>query len=498
VLLVSLGWGASVQAQGRIGGWSEPYRLSSPDGRSSEATLVADAYGFVHCFWVEVLQDNRSIIQYARFDGVSWSPTVDIYLSGPYAGTRSVSAAVDSRGGLHLAWAEGLTADGPVYTMSAPAHDALSAQHWSEPIPLGLPADSLELRVDSRGVYHLVYADHTAEAGVYYVRSEDQGVTWSKPFWLDPDILPGHVPDSLNFDLDDAGGLHAVWFYGAIGRDAQPDWVRYAHSLDGGRNWSKPFMIDRAVPETEHNLTVAGPKMIVQGQTVHVIWAAGSLPYRQHRYSTDAGRTWTKPRQIFDELHGQAFDGLTVDGAGRLHFVGQIRFPVGIYHAIFDGSGWTQPSLVYLIAQGDETIEEHGERVHAHHTHPAVGAGNQLVITFGDGPADPNRRLFAMHRTLSELPSLELLPTPVPSATPSPPPTVAAAQPTPRPTRTPTTPLPPEVAARPLDSGAGPDLALSAALVPAVLILGYTFTRRWLSRPRTPTRPGAGPGRQSK
>jgi hypothetical protein len=155
-------------------------------------------------------------------------------------------------------------------------------------------------------------------------------------------------------------------------------------------------MIDQYVQESDHNLTAASPVMIVQGQTVHVIWAAGSQAYRHHRFSTDAGQTWSAPRQIFGELQGQAFDGLAVDGAGRVHFFGQIRYPLGIYHAYWDQTQWTPPSWIYLIAQEGEEI---GDRIHAHHTHPVVRAGNQLVLTFADPPADPNRRLFEMHQS---------------------------------------------------------------------------------------------------
>ena len=238
-----------------------------------------------------------------------------------------------------------------------------------------------------------------------------KGITWSEPVWLDPDILPAHIPDSLNFELDENDGLHAVWFYGALEQDARPDWVRYTHSLDGGHTWSSPFLLDQYDEESDHNLTTASPIMIVQGQTVHVIWAAGSLPYRYHRFSTDAGQTWSAPVQIFGELHGQAFDGLAVDGAGRVHFFGQIRYPMGIYHAYWDQTQWSKPSLVYLIAQEDSE-EGFGDRVHAHHTLPVIRAGNQLVLTFADGPADPNRRLFVMYRTLDDILPLENMPTP--------------------------------------------------------------------------------------
>jgi hypothetical protein len=125
---------------------------------------------------------------------------------------------------LHIAWAEGLS--GPAYYTRAPANNALAARSWLPPVRIAIPARQVVLRVDSRGVFHILYTDQTEEPGVFYIRSEDQGTTWSEPSWLDPDILPNHVPDKLNFELDAADGLHAVWYYSVLDQSYKPDWVR--------------------------------------------------------------------------------------------------------------------------------------------------------------------------------------------------------------------------------------------------------------------------------
>ncbi len=476
ILLLSIFWSSPAQAQD--GGWSEPYRLSSEDGKASEGYLVADQYGYVHCFWTETLfESQRNVIKYARFDGATWTKPNDIYVTS--LGIRNVSPVVDQQGILHIAWSEGLI--GLTYYTYAPANNALSVQDWAEPLQIHIPARPVYLRVDSKGVFHILYINQTEETGVYYTRSDDRGITWSEPLWLDPDIQSGYIPDSLNFELDENDGLHAVWFYGNREQGGNPDWVRYIHSLDGGHTWSTPFMIDQHKEEIEHNLTVASPRMIVQGQTVHVIWAAGSLPYRNYRFSSDAGLTWSAPAQIFGELHGQAFDGLAVDGVGRVHFFGQIRYPMGIYHAYWDQTRWSRPSLVYLIAE-EGSEDDFGDRVHAHHTLPAIRAGNQLVLTFADGPADPNRRLFVTYRTLDDIPPRENMPTPVPMAT-----QVPMSSPTPEPA----TPLPIATATAPsLDSAElqplgripGPDRAIQVALIPTLLILAGTMIFKWLNR----------------
>jgi hypothetical protein len=470
--LLSLLWIASAPAQAQSGGWSDLYRLSSEAGMAGEASLVTDHYGFVHAFWPETLfVDGRRIIQYARFDGATWSTSNPIYVTGQDIG--NLSPAVDQQGRLYLAWTEGFNSQ--TYYTYAPAYDALSARNWAQPLLIDIPADIIRFRIDTKGIFHILYINREEDPGIYYVRSADQGQTWSEGIWIDPDIPPNHVPDSLNFELDENGGLHAVWFYGALASTADPDWVRYAHSLDGGNTWSLPLMIDQADEADDYRLTNASPKMIVQGQTVYVIWAAGDLPYRHYRFSSDAGQNWSATSAIFGELHGQAFDGLTVDGIGRVHFVGQIRYPMGIYHAYLDQTQWTSPSLVYLIAP--EGSEING-RIHAHHTNPIMRVGNQLVLTFGDGPADPNRRLFAMHRVLDDLAPLQTVPTPVPTATPVSLSTPRSVVPTPLPIATANVPLF-DTEAQPSETLFGPDLPLQMGLIPTLLLLGSTVLFRW-------------------
>jgi hypothetical protein len=463
VVILSLTFGPTI-AKAQDDGWSQPFRLSTGQGSAIEATLLADDYGYIHAFWREYLPDERSLIQYSRFDGTNWTVPNDVYVSKEFITINSITADIDQNDRLYLMWSEGDL--GPTALSSAPVLDALESQNWEQPIRFPIPAQVLKLQIDSKDVFHLMYTRVSGqEAGVYYVNSKDKGFTWSEPTWLDPDILLGHSPGWLNFELDDQDNLHAAWFY-LVPFLSEGDWVRYTHSFDGGRTWSSPFTIDRLDEAEKANgeeLADAGPVMIVDGTTVHVIWAGGGLNYRNHRISTDSGVTWGQPTRILGELNGQAGDGYAIDGEGRIHFFSQIRFPQGIYHAIWDGEQWSTPALVYFIRMTSD--DDLGDNVHAHRTFPMIRAGNQIILTFTDPPPEDDRRLFVMQKTLTDVPPSPVKPTPTPPTTPQ-------AEPTLTPTPVSTAPAPSFVGgARPPTQPPRPDRGVWLGVAPVLLLL---------------------------
>ena len=475
-LLIS---GTITKAQEQAG-WSAPYRLSSIEGNASEGFMVGDKYGYVHVFWIETdLPDGRSVIKYARFDNGIWSDPFDIYATQPNGiPIGFLSPAIDNQGILHIAFAG--ANNGPVYYIHAPAYNALSAHNWTNPIRIDVPADWVRLQVDSKGFLHIVYSvTNNEQAGIYYVRSEDQGQTWSDPYKIDPDIPFDQIPSWLQFDLDDSDGLHVVWNY--LKLDELGKAVKYSHSLDGGKSWSLPFTIDEP-DESSDKLRMAHPGLIVQGQTVHMIWGSGKRDdnniYREYRYSTDAGQTWSSTMQMFGKLNGQAAGGgFAIDSAGRLHYAAQVRYPKAIWEAYWDGNVWTNPSMVYLIARYDKDPEE-VNRIHAHNVRLAIAHGNHLVLTFTNSPGEREPLvLYAMHRTLDDVSPSTLMPTPSPAPTLTPTPQPASniksiLNPTPTPRHlqfTAETPLP-------QDGVYSTASAFWMAVIPTIILIGSVIT----------------------
>lgn len=478
ILIVGILWGTAVpttQAQDESLLWTEPRLLSSPGiFETSETEIISDPHGFLHLFWTETdPEENITSIQYATFDGVAWSEANDIYVSAPDIDIITFAAALGPDGTLHLAWSEGNT--GPIFYTYAPALEAYTARAWERPTSFGFPAYRMKLVVDSNNIAHLMYINfYGKEPGVYYTRSEDYGETWIRTTWIDPDIPTYDTPNVLKLLIDDQDGLHASWYYAATDLSSPlGEWIRYTNSFDGGETWSSPFSIDRA-DESAGELRQPYPGLVVSGSTVHIVYAGNEITQREHRYSLDRGVTWSETKRVMGNLQGQALgDGLTTDSLGRIHFFGQIRWPQGVYHTIWDPSDpeadWTTPQMAYVISSSPEEGRE--GRYHAHSVRAGTINGNILVVTFTDEATGP---LYAIWRKIDDAPPIE--PLPMPSATPTP-----EVTPTPDAEVTPTpTPLP----------FAGTDLAIPEAppnagvgvwmaLIPTLLVIGGLFSFRY-------------------
>lgn len=454
--------------------WSNPYRLSSSDAASSQPYILSDQFGLVHIFWVETsVADDRATIFYTNFNGTVWASPVDIYAAPSGLPILYMSPTIDAKGFLHLGWSEGES--GPVYYTTAPAYNALSVRNWERPVRLDIPTALFEIQVDSADVLHVLYArPSSAGSGLFYKRSDDTGITWSDERRLDPDAPANLIPNVIQFDMDADESLHATWTYIdlniAVG--AAGTWLRYARSIDNGRSWSFPVTIDES-DESPEELRMAYPGMTVKDGTITIVWAGDEGVHREFTFSTDGGQTWGQTKQIFGELMGQARgDGLAVDSLGRTHFIGNIRWPTGLYHSYWDGSKWSPTSLVYLIRvnSGDDV----GDRISAHDIRLAVRAGYQLVAAFSDAPGEPRRGLYVMQYTLEDAPPLPIQPIPTATPTPTPAPTVTPVPPTPSPT-----PLPSEIAAPDLTtSGPAPGRTLFLGIAPIILFLGLVFAAR--------------------
>ena len=303
-LLAAFQYFEPISAQVVDTNWSEITQLSSEDGRASRAALLADQYGFVHAFWAEEYDDARyPVMMHAQFDGQAWSEPVDIFYVPDFGREmRFPAVTIDDRDRVHLIWVG--SQQGPLYYSYADLRDVGSAAGWAAPLMINEPVFGGRLHVDPEGVLHLVYSSYFGRLpdqspGLYYIRSEDDGLTWSESRWLDPDIRLQDAPQIMDLKVDSEGGMHLVWWYNNPedgGSQDKP--IRYAHSLDGGQSWAVPFTIDTGDTEGTRTTRAGSPILAINGNEVHVVWAGGTGTNRYHRYSTDQGVTWGPIRQI--------------------------------------------------------------------------------------------------------------------------------------------------------------------------------------------------------
>lgn len=457
--------------------WSGPFQLSEPGRRVvgflDSVAVAADSYGFVHTFWLEEgVQDERYVIQYARFDGVNWSSPVDIYLSGPDDAFGFLSRPVVTQDGtLHLFYSK--SQFGTVLHMSAPADRTLSAQNWTAYPLMREPYFRVSVAESVDGTLHMVGASlFGATRGVYYQRSTDGGRSWSARKWLDPDLPAGDGAATALLRIDQTTDiLHVVYRHDRVLSDgsSRGQGVFYIRSLDSGRTWSRTLPLD-VLEEDPAELRGDDLVLAAHSGQVHVLWPGNFQMNREHAYSLDSGDSWVGPGRIFGNLHGVAGEDLVVDGAGNFHFLSQLRYPQGLYEMVWQGEHWDFPSLVYLISESpDDPI---GDRLHIHNLRGAVRRGNQLVALFSGPPTAADRAVYAFHRDLPDIEPADIQPTPLPTTPPTQAPPTAPVEEASA-TQIPSfSALPPE---DPRTPGANLVISISAVL----LFLGVFVVIRW-------------------
>ena len=176
--------------------WSPVVTVTDDESRLSEPVLVADQEQRMHAFWSRA--DNNKLdspgmaIYYARWEDEKWSQP-EMILSSPVGKADQPAAGIDETGQLFVAWSGGL--DGEIYFSQAEASQAIIASSWNNPEQLPTiqnAGSSPSMLIDSNSIINIAYAIPLNEnRGIYVVRSEDGGSTWSNPV--------------LIFDAEDAG-----------------------------------------------------------------------------------------------------------------------------------------------------------------------------------------------------------------------------------------------------------------------------------------------------
>lgn len=471
VVLLLQGGGFSATAQSNTIDWARPTNLSNTPQASAHPAIVADDYGYVHVFWSEEMggrpmqpeeniRNTGNTIFYTRWDGVSWTPPIDIlFVPGEFLAEWPV-VTLDPENRLHVVW----TSMSNLYYSNALAWEADSAHAWSEPEALTNNSASVSwgasIIADDAGTLHVVYATRDDEAGIYYTRSTDSGASWQVPARLSDPFAPleEHL-STIKIITDAAGRLHAAWETHRA--DGVGQAVYYARSTDGGDTWSAPVQLAIHDPE---DFVVGVPYLVARGESeIHLIYVDGPVigsRGRYHRVSQDGGETWSPPYHIITDLMGMnGYVGPVIDGAGQMHLVINMRTVdtqiTGIYYARWLGTGWSQVEPV------DVSIRS------AHYPAFTIRQGNELHVVYTQLTGG---EIWHIRGTIPSVDQTPVLTLPSPGApTPLPEPTEVIL---PTPTFTPTPGIQPTREPTPTQSSSGPIHPLVPAVGAALLLVG--------------------------
>ena len=431
----------STPAGAQSGAWSAPTSLGEywfPD-------VAVDASGRVHAVWASGTTGFDAVMYAKRELGGEWSRPIDIFAEPQIAGGSEATRPtlfVDSDNQLHSTHRSTT-----VFYSQAPAGGAHVASYWRAQLAIGEGYFSRVAR-SADGALHLIYTQNLQTEScricyhVYYVRSYDDGISWSDPQDISLELIGTAKPQLL---IDSQQNLHVVWesgLGGSYGQLSDPTTVVYVGSADGGESWSLPYKFDPSRGVT----TAAMARNIAIGEdgNGHLVVAWWAIPEDTIYFQTsrDAGRTWSMAQPIPNvlgiwALYQSRLDdyAMATDSAGRVHLVLVGRRAVEqtqaeLIRITWDGSGWSQPDVI--AAYGGDMPE--WPRI-------AVGLGNELHVVWFVRDVGSlfnsdagNYRVWYSTRTVD---SEAIAPVDVPLIPPPQPRTVANERAAPLPTATP-------------------------------------------------------------
>lgn len=380
LILLPVAFGPAFAQQPRVE-WSDLVNLSDSEGDSRHPSIVADAYGYVHVLWSEDSgSGQRDTIAYTRWNGHSWLPANDVLFVPGENVADYVSVDVDQGGRLHAVW----TGQSLFYYASAPGSEAHAPRAWTK--PLAVAGDSARSQLESdilvadAGELHIVYATRLGGAGVYHIRSDDEGSMWTSPSLLSQGLGDSEIAfGSVKLIEDGHGRLHVVWQ--TFNSEGFGQAVYYTRSLDDGRQWENPIKLASRRPDA---FETGWPYISARGNSeLHIVYVDGpDSTGRYHRVSGDGGATWGEPLHILSDMVG--INGYVIpvlDGAASLHLIVNMRpratQVTGIYYAQWTDAGWS--SVTEVTTGGDYAPEAHRMEV-------TVRLGNEFHVVYYSPP----------------------------------------------------------------------------------------------------------------
>jgi len=311
--------------------WFPGVRLTHTEGRAL-APRIAVSGNHVHVVWKDKRHDDNGELYYARSldRGRNWSDprrmTDDDY--------RSSAAQVDVHGDTVLITWEDYSTNNKrsdvEFLRSTDQGDTWSARQSLAPAVNGCPV----LVVDARGVVHasLCSWDHASESRgynyeIYYRRSKDGGGTWEPRVRLTDD----RIGDSRFPVVAEGNGVvHVVWW---DDRDDTTGSHRGYPPIDPAEGHNFEVYYKRSLDggdtwESDARLTHdaavgADPTVVAQGDDVYVAWQDNRDGNYEiyFKISSDRGATWSDDARLTTGDTRSKMPSMDVDDRGNIYLL---------------------------------------------------------------------------------------------------------------------------------------------------------------------------------
>jgi hypothetical protein len=395
----------SVRAQSPVARWGEPGVLfdAGSSARVFNPFVVVDPYGEIRVLWEVTTEGGTGDSQYANGiyciegDGVTWSEPVDVIVSPGGARTYWPQSATSNTGRLYLVW---VGANAHLNFGVTDATDACRARSWQTGVvSAGGQILNAAIAADAQGTVHVAYAAR-GEA-VYYIRSADEGLTWSAPVAVSAGRA-GVASAMPEIAVDAEGRVHVVWEEDQLPQGVPGLGVYYARSLDGGATFEPAHMLADG-KHTQPNVAALGDG------TLHLFWnGRAGTQGRYHQWSQDGGASWSPVLTILAPGTGGGQTGTprwAVDSSGVLHLVTGTD---NTDYVSWTGSAWGT----------SEDITAYETFGNMEHQNIGVSRGRELHIV-----ANANNERIIYVRGVTDAPELPVATRSVPDGTPEPAPT---------------------------------------------------------------------------
>jgi hypothetical protein len=220
---------------------------------------------------------------------------------------------------------------------------------------------------------HVVWSDDTpGNYDIYYKRSMDNGLTWSKQKRLTRNAGGSRQPAIALSGRN----IHVVWWDETPGNDE----VYYKCSTNNGATWGKQKRLTNSA-ESSTDATIA-----VSGGSIHVAWGEdniieGSEIY--YRRSTDNGATWRKAKRLTNNGKTSIDPDIAVSG-GNIHVTWSDYSPgnADIFYKGSKDNGATWGKRIRLTKNAGESAT------------PAVAVLSKTVYVVWDDDTPGNVELY--------------------------------------------------------------------------------------------------------